>query len=275
MYSSTPDYNQHMLAFLHAWRQFLEQMISVTAIGYSFPTMPSGWPTAPFMPPAAPFMPPFMPQPPVMPQTPTAPVPPPAPGDYSEQLFGYLQAWRQYLEQAAGTRPAPCPAYPPAGPSTPPGGDDGGPATAAGPASKGSSPQGAPLTMNLPPTNPGQSLGPPTNLPTGLTEVAPVEGGYKSQFRLPGVGQGPDAQQLLNPPDYAYGYIDRSIAAPDAPVQTPGPTPLLEVASPFSAVMKRAESPISPPPAPKSLFSTTSAELTSATIDEAGQTHSL
>jgi hypothetical protein len=80
-----------------------------------------------------PFMPPIpmpMPMPgmapmPGMPQMPpTAPLVPPAPADYTQQLFGYLQAWRQYLEQVAtpGTSHAPTanyegsqflPAYPP------------------------------------------------------------------------------------------------------------------------------------------------------------------
>jgi hypothetical protein len=32
---------------------------------------------------------------------------PPSPADYTQQLFGYLQAWRQYLEQATGATPAP------------------------------------------------------------------------------------------------------------------------------------------------------------------------
>ncbi|WP_237071999.1 hypothetical protein, partial [Mycobacterium avium] len=45
-------------------------------------------------PPAAPFTPPA---------AAPAPMPPaPAPADYTQQLFGYLQAWRQYLEQMAG-----------------------------------------------------------------------------------------------------------------------------------------------------------------------------
>ena len=109
MFPSTPDYNQHMFAYLHAWRQFLEQWAAMTA-GFPFPTAPFAWPTVPFMPAGGQFMPPtapFMPpMPPFAPPTPAAPAPPatlgpPAPADYTQQLFGYLQAWRQYLEQMA------------------------------------------------------------------------------------------------------------------------------------------------------------------------------
>jgi hypothetical protein len=63
------------------------------------------------MPPTAPFMPfmspmPFMPPLPPMPATaPVSPVPP-APADYTQQLFSYLQAWRQYLEQQTSATPA-------------------------------------------------------------------------------------------------------------------------------------------------------------------------
>src|SRR6185312_17006491 len=48
--------------------------------------------------------------PPMPPATPPTPGSPPVPGDYSERLFGYLQQWRQHLEQMTGTASAP--AYP-------------------------------------------------------------------------------------------------------------------------------------------------------------------
>src|ERR1700739_2982540 len=106
MFPRTPDYNQPMFAYLQAWRQFLEQWAAMTP--FPFATAAFMCPTVPFMPPGGQFMPPmagFMPpMPPFMPQTPTAPAPPlpPAPADYAQQLFGYLQAWRQYLEQMTG-----------------------------------------------------------------------------------------------------------------------------------------------------------------------------
>ena len=80
MFPSTPDYNQHMFAYLHAWRQFLEQWAAMTA-GFPFPTAPFAWPTVPFMPAGGQFMPPtapFMP-PALSPPPPAAPAPP-APG---------------------------------------------------------------------------------------------------------------------------------------------------------------------------------------------------
>ena len=51
----------------------------------------------------------------------------PAPADYNQQLFGYLQAWRQYLEQTASARPGASPTVPPSWsyPTTPTG--DGSP----------------------------------------------------------------------------------------------------------------------------------------------------
>lgn len=97
----TTDYNQQLLCYLQYWRQLLEQWTGM-AVGAPFltapPTPPSGMQ---FMPPTMPFTPsmPFMPPMPMGP--PTAPMPP-APGDYAQQLFSYLQAWRQHLEQTMG-----------------------------------------------------------------------------------------------------------------------------------------------------------------------------
>lgn len=108
----TTDYHQQLLCYLQNWRQLLEQWAAMAA-GLPLLTAPPVLPTAPaggqFM---APFMPamPLMPPMPFMPPVaPTAPVPP-APADYTQQLFSYLQAWRQYLEQATGASPASQPA---------------------------------------------------------------------------------------------------------------------------------------------------------------------
>jgi hypothetical protein len=93
---TTPmDYNQHLLSYLQAWRQLLEASAAMTS------TMPApGMQSMPGMP--------SMPQMPGMP--PMAPPGTGAPGanpptDYTQQLFGYLQAWRQYLEQSIGAAP--------------------------------------------------------------------------------------------------------------------------------------------------------------------------
>ena len=52
-------------------------------------------------------MPPMPPTPFMPPMAPPGTSPPGAspPTDYTQQLFGYLQAWRQYLEQAIGAAP--------------------------------------------------------------------------------------------------------------------------------------------------------------------------
>jgi hypothetical protein len=112
MTSSPADYPQQLLAYLQAWRQYLEQTVGATT-----PSPPAPWGML-ATPPAAPFV------PPPMPAAASAPVATP-PTDYTQQLLAYLQAWRQYLEQTMGTTPpstpppaAPPPAAPP--PSTPP-----------------------------------------------------------------------------------------------------------------------------------------------------------
>ena len=116
----TSDYNQQLLAYLHTWRQLLEQWTTMTG-GLPYPAAP---PAIPAMPPGGHFMAPPMPPTPVLPPTPVmppAPVLPPAPADYTNQLFGYLQAWRHYLEQMtsapqASTAPPAKEARPPGGP---------------------------------------------------------------------------------------------------------------------------------------------------------------
>jgi hypothetical protein len=108
--SMPTDYNQQLLCYLQNWRQLLEQWAAMAA-GTPVLTAPPGGqfmpPTAPFMP-FMQFMPPMPPTPPMPMGPPTPPVSPapPAPADYAQQLFGYLQAWRQYLEQTAGGSPA-------------------------------------------------------------------------------------------------------------------------------------------------------------------------
>lgn len=90
MTTSPLDYNQQLLASLQSWRQLLEQ--SMTLMGLM------GTPGA-----AAPNISNMMP---AVPSAAPAPSPPPVPADYTQQLFGYLQAWRQYLEQVGRAVPA-------------------------------------------------------------------------------------------------------------------------------------------------------------------------
>jgi uncharacterized protein with NAD-binding domain and iron-sulfur cluster len=83
------DYSQQLLSYLQAWQQLLEQSMTLMR-GLTFPTGPGAMPAAPFLPPmfSAP--------------TTTPPTAGPLPTDYTQQLLGSLQAWRQYLERATG-----------------------------------------------------------------------------------------------------------------------------------------------------------------------------
>lgn len=77
------DHGQQLLAYLQAWRQYLEQAAGAMPPGLPFPAAP-----------------------PVMPMTaPVVPQLPPVSLDYTQQLLTYLQAWRQYLEQSTGAAP--------------------------------------------------------------------------------------------------------------------------------------------------------------------------
>jgi hypothetical protein len=272
MFPLTPDYSPQMFAYLQAWQQFLEQWAAMLAL----PRPPAPWmsPTAPFMPPTAPFMPPV---PPFVAQTAAAPAPPPtaeppAPADYTQQLFGYLQAWREYLEQATGT----CPGSPQASTAQPSG--KSGPADG-----KASSPPWPPQQIDVPPANPGLSA-------EGgqLVEIPPTSGEYRSEFRLPGFDPtspfrpGPDATQLLNPPDYAFGYRDLAsegsipastvvyTAGTGAASDTSEAATTLPAASPFSAIIERVEPTATPVAQPKSLFSSQLTQTASAKIEGTG-----
>ena len=90
--TTPPDYQQQLATNLGAWRQLLEALTTL-ATATPLPGIPPGFAQAPA----------------------TAPPPQafPASPDHSSQLFGYLQAWRQYLEQTAeqtSAGPAPTPA---------------------------------------------------------------------------------------------------------------------------------------------------------------------
>jgi hypothetical protein len=94
------DQAQQLLAYLQAWRQYLEQSLGVMTPSQPLPPAPWGMPAAP---PAAPS--------PAAASVPVANPPIPPTADYTQQLLAYLQAWRQYLEQAMGAA-APGQPYP-------------------------------------------------------------------------------------------------------------------------------------------------------------------
>jgi hypothetical protein len=308
MFPPTTDYNQQLFAYLQTWRQLLEQWATMTA-GLPFPTAPSVWPTAPaggqFMPPTAPFMPPM---PPFMPPTPTAPAPPmpPAPADYTQQLFSYLQAWRQYLEQMTGARPGspqastaqqpaaenrPANDNGKASPPRPPSDDTGSKSIPRSDVSKGSNPPWPPPQLDIQPESPGgsQVVSGDFGQATPLLNLPPTSGEYVSEFRRVGFdqpspfGHGLEETRLLNPPDYAFGYRDRPGAAPfpaGAVVYTAEPEASrytseapaqLPVNSPFSGVMERVDLNALPQVEQRSLFSSPGAQTASERLGEAGQ----
>jgi hypothetical protein len=139
--TSPSEHPQHLLAYLQAWRQYLEQTAGAT----TRPPAPWGVPAAP---PAAQF-------------------PPPAAAmsspDYVQQLLGHLQAWRQYLEQTMRavappqSPPMSPPAaaapgwFPPAGrpPGTPP--PDAPPSGSPPPDGPPDGSSGGPVSGNVPP----------------------------------------------------------------------------------------------------------------------------
>jgi hypothetical protein len=135
---TTPmNYTQQQHAYLQAWRQVLEPLMPMPQAMLH----PGGaWP----MPAMPPYPQPAPPAPPGMPAT-----PPMAP-DYAQQLFSYLQAWRQHLETMLGTPPLPAqPSGSQPYDTAPPA--DAPPST---PASSGGYGYGRP-NVPLPPENPG------------------------------------------------------------------------------------------------------------------------
>ncbi len=203
------DYNQQLLSYLQSWRQLLEQWTAMAA-GSPFLTAPPVLPTAPvggqFMPPFMPYLPfmPFMPPMAPMPMAPpTAPgaTAPPAPGDYTQQLLGYLQAWRQYLEQATAAGPAGPQAWAPSPPTAVPA-DDGG---TTGP--------------NRPPTGP-----PPPENPSGNAGVPQSDDTRKS---------GPIPPKLMDRPPFRSDQTQLTEITFD-PIATPfdRPTERFQMADP-------------------------------------------
>ncbi|TPG34576.1 FAD-dependent oxidoreductase [Mycolicibacterium hodleri] len=174
---SPMDESQPFFAYLQAWRQLLEPLATM-ASGMA-PGMTPG-PSAPWaiptMPPAAPFMPPTPP----MPSVPGVP----APTDYAQHLFGYLQAWRQYLEHATGAGQGP---PPPVVPS---------------PTPKPEQPSGQQVAQEDPQTSRPHAA--------RATQV-PVRPGseYESSFTPSLFGRGPDAAHRRQvPPGTEYASVE-------------------------------------------------------------------
>jgi hypothetical protein len=104
---TAPRLDANLLAYLQAWRQYLEQLASSATMSVGAP--PSAqWPVAAV--PPMPVAPPGLTMPAVPPTPPALAAPPaysPAPPmDYTQQLLATLQAWRQYLEQATPAQSA-------------------------------------------------------------------------------------------------------------------------------------------------------------------------
>jgi hypothetical protein len=292
MFTPTTDYNQQLLAYLQTWRALLEQWTTMAA-GSPFATVPSAIPTAP---PGGPFMPPMplMPlMPPMPPMAPTvaAPSTPPAPADYTQQLFSYLQAWRQYLEQMTGARP---------GVAQPPNPQHAN-AEASHPAGHSGQANPAQPPKDIPPDTDsgGRSnllgIGVTSNptRPPLVNKAPATEGGSQvpPEFRLSSASlfnRGPEVPEKLNPPVYDFGnQIDRfrrgpdtsgpavSSARPQASRHAEAPAEP-SVGSPFLRTMGRVASNPLPQAAPKSLFSSPAARTASTRLRprDAGQTPS-
>jgi hypothetical protein len=276
----TTDYNQQLLCYLQNWRQLLEQWAAMAA-GSPFLTAPPVLPTAPaggqFMPPTAPFM-PFMPfMPPMPPTAPVSPAPP-APADYTQQLFSYLQAWRQYLEQQTSAIPASPQAWTAQQPTAVPANDGG----KSGP---------RPPDVPIPPDDPTGSKGvlqsddhegsgpiPPKVVPRAPSNVhqsqlsdisldpaaipfdRPFDGPFDGPFEGPFEGPG-ERFQMADPVTLS--------ARPGAsrPISEASARP--EVNSAFRSAMNRVGPIASPQIAPRSLFSNPGA---STRFREAGET---
>ncbi len=162
MTTSPTDYTQQLLAYLQAWRQYLEHGAGVIAPAQPLPPAAAGLFATP---PAAPFAPP--PMPPAAASQPMTF----SPTDYTLQLLTYLQAWRQYLEQGIGAAAPGRPLYPTAPPAA---------TTAAGPPCPTTPPPPATTTA----TTAGQSG--PASSPAMSSDVEIVRPSNPYQSELVG-----------------------------------------------------------------------------------------
>ncbi|WP_286174891.1 hypothetical protein [Mycobacterium sp. DL99] len=227
-----PDHNQQIYACLQAWRQFLEPLTAMAAMaaGMAYPAGPwTGPPTYPM--PGAPSLPPYPPTYPVPPQAPAAPaVQPPAqmPADYAQQLFGYLQGWRQQLEQMTGAPPTPPSSYGndggspgrrPLPPDAPDVGRTSPPADGSLYPKQGTTAPVEPPKYAMAPANPGGSLMPGEQLQRDSLRQAAVVA------RGPQIGMAPVAelgrvrQRDVTGPRVTSAPVGRTVAANPA-IQT-------------------------------------------------------
>ena len=288
MFTPTPDYSQQLYAYLQTWRQSMEQWAAMPP-GPSFPTAPPLAHGAECRPHAI--------------RTARDAVHataagrfgathpcwyhrPPAPADYTQQLFKYLQAWRQYLEQMTGARPAspqPPTAQPANAAQNPPGKNGGSP-----PPSGGPPPPGGPPSPSDVPTPPGDDTSgaaiPENYVQTGSTATWPPllnlppsnYGG--NQIVGPGFApsgpfvHGLENPQVLIPPDHNFGTEFRrplvgpaisspvSSARPEATRHRPEAPAEFSAGSPFRSAMERVDPDASPQFVRKSLFSSPGAQ---------------
>lgn len=256
------DYNQRLLGYLQNWQQFLEQWAAMAGAPFLagphvVPTAPAG---APYIPPTAPFMAFMPPMPPIPMGPPTAPMPS-APVDYTQQLFSYLQAWRQYLEQAMGASPAPPQAWNAQQPTA-------APANAGGPGTWPPNPPNPPKPPNPPVSPPENKSGPQSGDKKGSDGIPP-----KLLNRAPNVfNQTAQAEIGLDPaifevdrPGERFQMPDPAILSARPGASHPASEALArpEAGSAFVSAMNRVEPITSPPVVQRSLFSTpgTSARL--------------
>lgn len=274
------DYNQQLLSYLQNWRQLLEQWAAMAA-GSPFLTAPPVLPTAPaagqFMPPFMPYMPYLPPLPPMpmampMPMGPAGPIgpptaaaspAPPAPADYAQQLFGYLQAWRQYLEQATGASPA----WPQAGAPAPP--------TAAPAPDGGKTGPNRPPNGPTPPENPSGDTGFPQSDDTKKSDPIPPKLVDRPPFRsdqtqLTEINFDPIATPFDRPGE-RFQMADPAVLAARPITSMSEATAHPEVGSAFLRTMNNVGHTASVPVEPRSLFSTPGA---STSFRERGETPS-
>jgi uncharacterized protein with NAD-binding domain and iron-sulfur cluster len=300
MFTPATDYTQQLFRYLQTWRELLEQWMTMSA-GLPFSTAPFAMPTAP---PGGAVMPPIPPMPPLQPMSPMSPSAPmpPAPADYTQQLFGYLQAWRQYLEQMTGAWPG--------SPQTP-----GSPQPVAAQPTNAAEQQTANGGSGFHPRRPDVDTPPEdgggtksnfgsksaressVHQGTGSmrppdVDVAPVSVGGsqvppESRFSSASrVIRGPEAPEKLFPPESEFGNqidhfrMDPGLAGaalrssrPEAS-RSPSETPAQQrVASPFLRAMNRVGQNVPRQAVPKTLFSSRSAQR-AARLSGPGQTPS-
>lgn len=244
---TNPLEHNPLLAYLQAWRQLLEASAAIT----------SGWPVP--GPSGMPPMPAGM--------APGSPMPPMPPGmglgfggggmnpptDYAQQLFGYLQSWRHYLEQAVSNASGTIQPLQPTGSAATPSHPTaphpaGSPAAAPQPTESGSSGSKSDGSSGSQASGSQSSFPPKNETPVVLRPRDPF--GTISDLGFSG-------QELFARPDFA---------GPTGPEIRP-----ISGGSAFAAKMTPADSPSPTPSASQSLFSGRSANAPASTVSQPGR----